>query len=68
VAHACNPSYSGGSDQEDHGLKTTPGKQFARPYLGKKKPSQNRAGRVAQVGGPEFKTQHYKKQINKHQN
>jgi hypothetical protein len=21
VAHACNPSYSGGSDQEDHGLK-----------------------------------------------
>jgi hypothetical protein len=21
VAHACNPSYSGGSDQEDHGSK-----------------------------------------------
>jgi hypothetical protein len=21
VAHACNPSYSGGRDQEDHGLK-----------------------------------------------
>jgi hypothetical protein len=21
VAHACNPSYSGGSDQEDSGLK-----------------------------------------------
>jgi hypothetical protein len=21
VAHACNPSYSGGSDQQDHGLK-----------------------------------------------
>jgi hypothetical protein len=21
VAHACNPSYSGDSDQEDHGLK-----------------------------------------------
>jgi hypothetical protein len=22
VAHACNPSYSGGRDQENHGLKT----------------------------------------------
>jgi hypothetical protein len=21
VAHACNPNYSGGRDQEDHGLK-----------------------------------------------
>jgi hypothetical protein len=21
VAHACNPSYSGGTDQKDHGLK-----------------------------------------------
>jgi hypothetical protein len=21
VAHACNPSYSGGRDKEDHGLK-----------------------------------------------
>jgi hypothetical protein len=21
VAHACNPSYSGGKDQEDHGLR-----------------------------------------------
>jgi hypothetical protein len=21
VAHSCNPSYSGGRDQEDHGLK-----------------------------------------------
>jgi hypothetical protein len=23
VAHTCNPSYSGGRDQEDHGLKAT---------------------------------------------
>jgi hypothetical protein len=23
VAHTCNPSYSGGRDQEDHGSKTT---------------------------------------------
>jgi hypothetical protein len=26
VAQACNPSYSGGGDQEDHGLKPFPGK------------------------------------------
>jgi hypothetical protein len=26
VAHACNPSYSGGRDQDDHGKKPTPGK------------------------------------------
>jgi hypothetical protein len=24
VAHACNPSYSGGRDQEDHGWKPAP--------------------------------------------
>jgi hypothetical protein len=26
VAHTCNPSYSGGRDQEDHGLRPVPGK------------------------------------------
>jgi hypothetical protein len=26
VAHACNPCYSGGKDQEDHGSKPAPGK------------------------------------------
>jgi hypothetical protein len=35
VAHACNPSYSEGRDQEDHGSKPAPGKQFRRPYLKK---------------------------------
>jgi hypothetical protein len=35
VAHTCNPSYSGGRDQEDHSLKLIPGKQFMRPYLEK---------------------------------
>jgi hypothetical protein len=35
VAHAYNPSYSGGGDQEDNGLKPAPGKQFSRPYLKK---------------------------------
>jgi hypothetical protein len=28
VAHACNPSYSGGRDQEDHNLKPASGKKF----------------------------------------
>jgi hypothetical protein len=31
--HAYNPSYSGGRDQEDSGSKSTPHKQFTRPYL-----------------------------------
>jgi hypothetical protein len=26
VAHACNPSYSGGRDQEDHSSQPAPGK------------------------------------------
>jgi hypothetical protein len=26
VAHSCNPSYSGGRDQKDHGLKLILGK------------------------------------------
>jgi hypothetical protein len=32
VAHACNPSYSGGRGKE---FEATPDKQFARPYLEK---------------------------------
>jgi hypothetical protein len=35
LAHACNPSYSGGRDQEDHGSKPAPGKWFVRAYLEK---------------------------------
>jgi hypothetical protein len=36
VADACNPSYSGGRDQEDHGLKPARAKKkFAKPYLEK---------------------------------
>jgi hypothetical protein len=47
VAHACNPSYSGSRDQEDHGSKPAQAKSSTRPYLEKKNPSQRRAGRVA---------------------
>jgi hypothetical protein len=35
VAHAYNPSYSGGRNQEDHSSKPAPGKQATRPYLKK---------------------------------
>jgi hypothetical protein len=37
VAHACNPSYSGGRDQEDHGSK--PAGQTVRETLSQKKPT-----------------------------
>jgi hypothetical protein len=38
VAHSYHSSYSGGRDQEDWGLKPAWAKEFARPYLVKKKP------------------------------
>jgi hypothetical protein len=33
VAHACNPSYSGGRDQEDRGSKPAQANSSSRPYL-----------------------------------
>jgi hypothetical protein len=35
VAHTCNPSYSGGRDQEDRGSYPACGNSSARPYLEK---------------------------------
>jgi hypothetical protein len=35
VAHACNPSYSGGRDQEDSGLKPDRANRSMRLYLEK---------------------------------
>jgi hypothetical protein len=35
VAHACNPSYSGGRDQEDHSSKPAQKNSSVRPYLEK---------------------------------
>jgi hypothetical protein len=32
MAHTCNPSYSGGRDQDDHGLKPAQANSSARPY------------------------------------
>jgi hypothetical protein len=45
-AYICNPSYSGGRDQEDHGLRPA---QIKSKTLSQKYPMQKRAGRVAQV-------------------
>jgi hypothetical protein len=42
VAHACNPSYSGSRDQEDHSSKPAQANSPRDPIL--KKPSQKRAG------------------------
>jgi hypothetical protein len=55
VAHTCNPSYTGGRDQEDRGgLKPAQANSSSRPYLKKKKTlHKNRAGGVAQREGPE---------------
>jgi hypothetical protein len=53
VAHTCNPSYSGGRDQEDHGSKPAWGNSSHDPVS--TKPITKRAGGVDQVEGPEFK-------------
>jgi hypothetical protein len=47
VVHACNPSYSGGRDQEDCGSKQP--RQIVHETLSQKTLHKNRAGRVAQV-------------------
>jgi hypothetical protein len=63
VDHACNPSYSGGRDQEDHGLK--PAQANSGETLSQKNPSPKRAGGVARGVGLEFKPQYKKKEKRK---
>jgi hypothetical protein len=58
VAHACNPHYSEGRDQEGHGLKLT--QEIVCETLSQKSPLQKRAGRMTQVVGPKFKPQYCK--------
>jgi hypothetical protein len=58
VAHTCNPSCSGGRDQENCSSKPARTNSSWDPIL-KKKKSQKRAGGVAWGIGPEFKPQHY---------
>jgi hypothetical protein len=48
VAHACNPSYSGGRDQEDHVPKPAQANSLQDPIS-------KRVVGVAQGKGPEFK-------------
>jgi hypothetical protein len=55
VAHACNPNYSGGRDQEALGSKPAWANNSKRPF------HRNRAGGVAQGEGPEFKPWYCKK-------
>jgi hypothetical protein len=59
VAHAYNPSYSGGREEEPSS-KPAPG-EIVPESLSGKPPSQKRAGGVAQGVGPEFKPQYCKK-------
>jgi hypothetical protein len=54
IIHSCNPSYSGGRNQEDHG-SSQPGQTV------QKHPSQKGAGGLAQGVGPEFKPQYCRK-------
>jgi hypothetical protein len=59
MAHACNPSYSGGRDQEDHSSKPAQANGFHDPIP--KIPNTKSAGGVVQGVGPEFKSQSTKK-------
>jgi hypothetical protein len=52
---ACNPSYSGSRDQEDHSLKPVQANSLQEPIF--KTLHKNRSGGVAQAEGPEFKSQ-----------
>jgi hypothetical protein len=61
VAHACNPSYSGDRDQEDHGSRLPLANSSMRPYL---KKSFIKIGlAVTQGEGPEFKPQQTRNKI-----
>jgi hypothetical protein len=59
VAYACNPSYSGGRDQEDHGLKQAQANSSRDPIS--KKAIKKRASGVAQGVDTKFKPQYCKK-------
>jgi hypothetical protein len=52
VAHTCNPSYSGGRNQEDQGSKPAGANSVRDPFL-KKNTLQKRASGVSQmIGAP----------------
>jgi hypothetical protein len=59
MAHTCNPSYSGGRNEEDPSSKPDWENSSWDPIS--KIPNTRRAGGVAQGVGPEFKPQYHKK-------
>jgi hypothetical protein len=63
VAHTCNPSYSGGQDQEAHSSKPAQENNSWDPIL--KNPSQKRTGGVVQGVVFQFKPQYHKKKKKK---
>jgi hypothetical protein len=63
VTDTCDPSYSGGRDQEGQGLKPARANNSRAPIL--KKTSQKTAGGVARGVGPEFKSQYCRKKEKK---
>jgi hypothetical protein len=68
VTHTYNPSFSGGSDQEDRDLK--PAGKIGHETLSWKTPSlptpTQMAGGVTQGVGPEFKSQYHKTKQKSH--
>jgi hypothetical protein len=60
VTHACNPSYSGGGDQVDHGLKPA-WENSSQDRISKTPITKKKAGGMAQDVGSEFKPQCHKK-------
>jgi hypothetical protein len=61
VAHACNPSYSEGRDQEDHSLKPAQANSSRDPISKNSYHTKKWADGVAQGEDPEFKPRYHKK-------
>jgi hypothetical protein len=61
LAHTCNPSYSGGRDQEDRSSKPAQANSSQDPISTHHK----KGWTVAQREGPEFKPQYWKKKKEK---
>jgi hypothetical protein len=62
VAHGCNPSYTGGREQEDHGSKPPQANSLRDlPYFEKTHHTlKKKVCQVAQGEGPEFEAQYRK--------
>jgi hypothetical protein len=59
--NTCNPSYSGGRCQEDHGSKPARANNSQDPISKNPSHAKKRAGGVVDSEGPEFKPQYCKK-------